>query len=357
MTDTCPPRAVTLGWPELPDWLAAAEPGLRPGGDPAAAVVFVDLDAPGAPAQMAAAAEAAAASRQVLVGLTEDGGPPGLAPLAEALACTLAAGPGNPPLSQVAVPDLGQGRDALAASVAVAPKAAATLAGLLRLTSDVPVRHGLVAESLAYSMLLAGPEFARWRAGHPRRPPGPVPDPPVLLERAGDELRVTLNHPARHNAFSRQIRDGLVEALDLALADPSIRGVRLAGRGRSFCSGGDLDEFGTSQDVTAAHLIRLERSVAARAERCRDRLRAVLHGACIGAGIEIPSFAGWLEARDDAFFQLPELAMGLVPGAGGTVGITRRIGRWRTAYLALSAARLDLPTALAWRLVDARAPA
>ncbi len=355
MTDPCPPQAVTLGWPELPDWLAAAEPGLRPTGDPAAAVVFVDLDARGAPAQMAAAAEAAAASRQVLVGLTERGGPPGLTPLTEALACTLAGAARA--ATQVAVPDLGRARDALAASVAVAPEAAATLVGLLRLTSDVPVRHGLVAESLAYSMLLASPEFARWRVGHPRRPPGPVPDPPVLLERAGDELRVTLNHPARHNAFGRQIRDGLVEALDLALADPSVRGVRLAGRGPSFCSGGDLDEFGTSQDVTAAHLIRLERSVAARAERCRDRLRAVLHGACIGAGVEISSFAGRVEARDDAFFPRPELAMGLVPGAGGTVGVTRRIGRWRTAFLALSAARLDVPTALAWGLVDARVPA
>jgi enoyl-CoA hydratase/carnithine racemase len=170
-----------------------------------------------------------------------------------------------------------------------------------------------------------------------------------------DELRVTLNHPARHNCFSRQIRDGLVEAFELALLDRSIGCIRLAGRGRSFCSGGDLDEFGTAKDVSAAHLIRLDRSVAARADRCRSRLRAVLHGACIGAGIEIPSFAGRVEARDDAFFQLPELTMGLVPGAGGTVGITRRIGRWRTAYLALSGVRLDLATALAWGLVDAHA--
>src|SRR5205085_8567177 len=100
-------------------------------------------------------------------------------------------------------------------------------------------------------------------------------------------------------------------------------------------------------------LIRLDRSAAARAERCRDRLRPLLHGACIGAGIEIPSFAARVEARDDAFFQLPELAMGLIPGAGGTVSLPRRIGRWRTAYLALSGIRLRADEALAWGLVDA----
>jgi enoyl-CoA hydratase/carnithine racemase len=283
---------------------------------------------------------------------------PDLAPLTGALACTLVADGRDPlPPDQVAVPGLDPASRAIAATAAAAPKAAATLVGLLRLTSEAPVEHGLVAESLAYSMLLAGPEFTRWRAARPPRPPAPVPAEPVLLDRAGDELRVTLNDPARHNAFSRHVRDGLAEALDVALADPSITRIRLAGRGPSFCSGGDLDEFGTSPDVTAAHLIRLERSAARRAERCRDRLRAVLHGACIGAGIEIPSFAARVEARDDAFFQLPELAMGLIPGAGGTVGLPRRIGRWRTAYLALSGLRLDLPTALTWGLVDARLPA
>jgi enoyl-CoA hydratase/carnithine racemase len=54
----------------------------------------------------------------------------------------------------------------------------------------------------------------------------------------------------------------------------------------------------------------------------------------------------------DAWFELPEVGMGLVPGAGGTVSLPRRIGRQRTAWLALSGARLDADTALAWGLVD-----
>jgi enoyl-CoA hydratase/carnithine racemase len=352
-------QAVTLGWREILDWLGGAGAGLRATGDPVEPLVFVDLEAgdtrPGS-GQLTAVAQAVAKSHRVMVGLAEREVPAGLAPLADELACTLVHGTHSRlPVTQVAVPDLSPACRAMAGNVTASPKAAATLVDLLRLTSDMSLQDGLVAESMAYSMLLAGPEFARWRAGRPRRGPEPVPDPVVLVERIDDELRVTLNHPVRHNCFSRWIRDGLVEAFDLALLDPSIGSIRLAGRGRSFCSGGDLDEFGTATDETAAHLIRLDRSVAARASYCRDRLRAVLHGACIGAGIEIPSFAGRIEARDDAFFQLPELAMGLVPGAGGTVGITRRIGRWRTAYLALSGIRLDLDTALAWGLVDTRA--
>ena len=58
-------------------------------------------------------------------------------------------------------------------------------------------------------------------------------------------------------------------------------------------------------------------------------------------------------ARPDTIFQLPEITMGLIPGAGGTVSITRRIGRQRTAYMALSARRINAQTALAWGLVDA----
>ena len=57
-------------------------------------------------------------------------------------------------------------------------------------------------------------------------------------------------------------------------------------------------------------------------------------------------------ARPDATFTLPEVGMGLVPGAGGTVSIPRRIGRQRTAWLALTGSPLDLPTAVSWGLVD-----
>lgn len=78
-----------------------------------------------------------------------------------------------------------------------------------------------------------------------------------------------------------------------------------------------------------------------------------MHGAAVGAGMEIAAFGAHLEATPDAFFQLPEIRFGLIPGSGGCVSIPRRIGRMRTGYLALSARRLDARTACAWGLVDA----
>ena len=76
--------------------------------------------------------------------------------------------------------------------------------------------------------------------------------------------------------------------------------VRLTGVGPSFCSGGDLDEFGSATDPGAAHTVRMEASAGLAVHRLRDRVRPVLHGACVGAGIEVPAFAEHLTARDRA---------------------------------------------------------
>lgn len=235
------------------------------------------------------------------------------------------------------------------------PEATRALAGLLALGDGPTVEEALEAESLAYSTLLGGPEFAAWRAERPRRAVEAV-DEPVLVGRDGDRLVVTLNRPERRNAFGRAVRDGLLSALDVAAWDADVTEVVLTGAGPAFCSGGDLDEFGIATDLTEAHRVRMAASAGLAVHRLRDRVRPVLHGACVGAGIEVPAFAAHVTARPDAFFQLPELRMGLVPGAGGTVSVTRRIGPWRTAYLVLSGVRIDAVTALEWGLVDELAP-
>jgi enoyl-CoA hydratase/carnithine racemase len=83
------------------------------------------------------------------------------------------------------------------------------------------------------------------------------------------------------------------------------------------------------------------------------RIVVHLHGACFGSGIELPAFADRVVARPDTRIALPEVRLGLIPGAGGTVSLPRRIGRHRTAYLALSGSTIDAGTAMAWGLVDA----
>ena len=79
---------------------------------------------------------------------------------------------------------------------------------------------------------------------------------------------------------------------------------------------------------------------------------AEVHGQVLGSGVAMAAYCGWAQAHPDAVLGLPELSLGLIPGAGGTVSITRRIGRWRTAYLVLSGRTIDPATALRWGLVD-----
>ncbi len=232
------------------------------------------------------------------------------------------------------------------------PTAAVSLAVLLRGSEQRTVEEGLAAESAVYSTLQAGTEFAAWRdrQGPSTLPPDPAP--PVLVEREGDELRIVLNRPHRHNAVTAALRDGLAEALSLAAADDSITSVHLSGNGPSFCSGGDLGEFGTLPDPATAHVVRLTRSPARLAHLVADRLHVHLHGACIGAGIEVPALAQRVTAAPGTRISLPEVGLGLVPGAGGTASLPRRIGRHLTAALALSGATIDATAALAWGLVD-----
>jgi enoyl-CoA hydratase/carnithine racemase len=215
------------------------------------------------------------------------------------------------------------------------------------------VRSALDTESFAYSTLLGGAEFRRWLAGRPRRPP-PVPaeSPPVLAERDGGTMRITLNRPARRNAYSRELRDALTDALLAVALDHTVRRVTVAGAGPSFCSGGDLDEFGTTPDTVTAHFVRTRAGAAALLHQIASRTEVRVHGACVGAGTELAAFAGHVIARPGTTFRLPEVGMGLIPGAGGTVSIPRRIGRWRTLHLALSGVPLDVVTAARWGLVD-----
>jgi enoyl-CoA hydratase/carnithine racemase len=83
---------------------------------------------------------------------------------------------------------------------------------------------------------------------------------------------------------------------------------------------------------------------------------AWVHGTCVGAGIELPAFCPLVVAAPGTTFRLPEVSMGLVPGAGGTASIPARIGRHRAAYMALSGSAVTAETALDWGLVDSIRP-
>jgi enoyl-CoA hydratase/carnithine racemase len=219
------------------------------------------------------------------------------------------------------------------------------------MTLALPFDQALALESLAYSMLLASDGFKAWRAANPPRD-RPDDGAPRVKIAVGREIVIRLNRPAARNAFDARMRDELSEALSFAVDHPDALPVSLSGEGPAFSAGGDLDEFGRADDPGRAHLIRTLRSPARLAHDLAERLTVHLHGACVGAGIEVPAAAGRVTARPGAMFRLPEVSMGLIPGAGGTATIPRRVGRRRAAYMAISGAEIDLATALAWGLVD-----
>jgi enoyl-CoA hydratase/carnithine racemase len=148
----------------------------------------------------------------------------------------------------------------------------------------------------------------------------------------------------------------LAEGFELAALDDSVREIRLSGAGRCFSVGGALEEFGTAPDQATAHAVRCEIGPAFRLAPVAARTVAMVHGACIGAGAELAGLCGRVVARPGTFFQLPELRMGLIPGCGGTVGLSRRIGRQRFAWMALTGRRVGVRQALAWGLIDEITP-
>jgi enoyl-CoA hydratase/carnithine racemase len=262
-------------------------------------------------------------------------------------------------LCDVVVAEHEPARRAIEQNLETVPIAATALALLLRGQRSRGSGDGLVAESATYSVLQAGPEFAAWRARTPARTDRDDDTPRVRLDRrrdaAGDTLSLTLTRPARLNALDSVMRDALVEALTTVVADPTVAAVELRGEGRAFCAGGDLNEFGTRPDPARAHLVRLQRSVARaliRVGSLGKATTAYIHGPTVGSGIELAACADRVVAAPDTEIALPEIGLGLVPGAGGTVSLPRRIGRLGTAWLAFSGLTIDAETALAWGLVD-----
>jgi enoyl-CoA hydratase/carnithine racemase len=241
---------------------------------------------------------------------------------------------------------------AVTRAVAALPRVAEAACALLRaIDLDVPAL-GLIEESLAYGGLQGGPDHLAWRA---KRKPAGQPALPgrVHVVRDGDVINILLDRPLTRNAIDRGMRDTLFEAFTVAALDPDVQTVRLRGLGKAFCVGADLDEFGTTLDPAEAHRIRMLTLPALAILPSSHKFEVHVQGACIGSGLEMAAFAHRFTASPDAWFQLPELAMGLIPGAGGCVSISRRIGRNRTALLILSGKRINARTALNWGLIDA----
>jgi enoyl-CoA hydratase len=242
--------------------------------------------------------------------------------------------------------------EALIRQTSRAPQAAAIAVQLLRSLENLPPERALPLESFCYGLLQGSAEHGTWLASRiSDAPPGPPGR--IIVERRDSELLITLDRPLARNAIDRAMRDQLFDAVTVAVMDTEVSVVKLRASGACFSTGADVAEFGTTRDPATAHLIRSRTLPALVLADRAGVLNVHVQGACVGAGLEMAAFAGRLTATPDAWFQLPELAMGLIPGAGGCVSVPRRIGKQRAALMILSGRRINAAAALHWGLIDA----
>ncbi len=240
--------------------------------------------------------------------------------------------------------------ESLLAAIAAMPRPASAICSLLRATEALEIADAMAMESLTFAALQGSEDHLGWRDASPARAPGPPGE--VHLSRDDDRLTITLDRPEAHNAIDRHMRDALYEAFEMVALDPSIAQVLLRGEGRFFSMGAELEEFGTTTDPMTAHAIRMRTLPAIPMARRREIVEVHVQGGAVGSGLELAAFAGRITCTPRAWFQLPEMAMGILPGAGGCVSIPRRIGRQRAALMILSGRKIDAQTALSWGLVD-----
>lgn len=148
----------------------------------------------------------------------------------------------------------------------------------------------------------------------------------VEYDRRGAVAVVTLNRPDKLNAYNVAMRDDLFVALGVADADPEVRVVVLGGNGPAFSTGGDVAEFGSAPSPFVARAVRWQRDVWGRLLRLRAATIAAVHGYAVGGGFEMAMLCDLCIASSDVRMALPETALGMIPGVGGTQTLPRRVG-------------------------------
>ncbi|EKU82236.1 enoyl-CoA hydratase [Massilia sp. UYP32] len=164
----------------------------------------------------------------------------------------------------------------------------------------------------------------------------------VAIEREGALAWVVLTRAAQINAINDDIRQGVPQALRELDADPEVRVIAIRGDGqRGFCAGADIKEKRAPESAIEVR----RRMQGARWIEAIDAVQkpviAAVHGYCMGGGMELALACDIRFAAPDAIFSLPETALGLIPGGGGTQRLARVVGPGRAMDLLLTGERLD----------------
>src|ERR671937_2043258 len=168
----------------------------------------------------------------------------------------------------------------------------------------------------------------------------------VDLDRRGRVAVLTVNNPPV-NALSQHVRQGLHTGLEQAIADAAAQAIVIVCAGRTFIAGADITEFGKPPADPSLH------SVLEVIENSPKPVVAAIHGTALGGGLEVTLACHYRVGVKDARFGLPEVKLGLLPGAGGTQRLPRVVGVDKALSMMVSGDPIRADEALAAGLIDA----
>jgi 3-hydroxyacyl-CoA dehydrogenase len=163
----------------------------------------------------------------------------------------------------------------------------------------------------------------------------------------GAVAAITFNNPPM-NTMAHAMRVALLERLEQAFADPAVRAVVLIGAGRAFCTGAEIREFNSPLSVAPPNL----RELIALIEAAGKPVIAAIHGFAMGGGLELAMGCHYRVAAPAAQLALPEVKLGILPGAGGTQRLPRALGAERALGMIVSGNPVEAKSVAGTALVD-----
>ena len=175
----------------------------------------------------------------------------------------------------------------------------------------------------------------------------------LTYETAGGVAVLALRREERRNAINRAMIADLTEAVGAFESDAAARVLIVTGAGSAFSAGADIKERAENADDMSVQRTSLHISPLFRRLELMDKvIIAAINGAAVGGGCELALACDLRVAARSAVFALPEVRLGILPGAGGTQRLPRVVGPARAKEMMLLARYLDAPAALAWGLVN-----
>lgn len=172
----------------------------------------------------------------------------------------------------------------------------------------------------------------------------------LIVTRHGRVLHLTLNRPAARNALNNALLSELASTLEAAASDSEISVCVIAGNERFFAAGADLNEM--AEKDLAATLNDIRPQLWARISAFNKPLIAAVNGYALGAGCELALLCDLVIAGENARFGLPEITLGIMPGAGGTQRLIRSVGKSLASKMVLTGESITARQALAAGLVS-----